>query len=64
MKVGEEGVVVEGDGVGGDVLLHAVLPRLVGVAPAASRIGERRVLAGGDWRRGFVGLNGKMITIT
>ena len=52
-------MVVERDGVGGDVLLHAVLPRLVSVAPTPSRVGERRVLPGGDRRGGFMGLNDK-----
>ena len=52
-------MVVERDGVGGDVLLHAVLPRLVRVAPAPGRVGERRVLPGGDRRGGFMGLNSK-----
>ena len=50
-------MVVERDGVGGDVLLHAVFPRLISVAPAASRVGERRVLPGGDRRGGFVRLS-------
>lgn len=41
----EEVVVAEGDGVGGDVLLHAVLPRLVGVPLGLVEGGG---LAGGD----------------
>ena len=52
-------MVVVSDRVCGDVLLHAVLTRFVGVAPAASSVGERRVLPGGDRRGGFVGLNCK-----
>ena len=44
---------IEDDGIGRDVLLHPVLPRLVGVPVLVDVL----VVAGGDGRGGLVGLS-------
>ena len=59
LEIGEEAMVVEGDGVGGDVLFHAVFPRLISVATASSRVGQRRVLPRCDRRGGFMRLQAR-----